>query len=305
MGRKCMWTGVYPAVTTKFTEALEVDLDATRRALRALTKDGVDGLVVLGTCGENNSLEPHEKRAVLDAATEVADGRLPIVAGVSEFSGARATDFARDAQAVGADALMLFPAVNLSNEEELFEHFRQIVAATSLPIMLCSNPPACRAGISLRLLDRLASMPNIVAIEVSAPDSRRFADIIGAFGDRYALMVGRDDVALEGLRLGAKGWVSGLASVLPKEAKAFVREFAAGKHEEARSIYRWFLPLLHLAAGPDRIQAIKLAEEIMGKGSERVRMPRLPLCGVRRAEVIAIVENAIANHPERSLSDAA
>jgi 4-hydroxy-tetrahydrodipicolinate synthase len=285
---------------------LSVDLAATRSGFDALIKDGVDGLVALGTCGENNSLEAGEKRAILETAKEAAEGRVPLVAGVSELTTTGAVAFARAAQKLGANALMVLPAmVYVPSEDELFEHFRQVAAATSLPIMLYNNPPAYRAEITLRLLERLASVPNIVAVKESAPDSRRFTDVINAFGERYTLMAGLDDVAMEGLLLGAKGWVSGLTSAFPRESVAFIRALAAGRIEDARRIYRWFMPLLHLDAEHDLVQSIKLAEQMMGRGSERVRMPRLPLNGSRRAQVIAIVENAIASRPRTSLSDAA
>lgn len=303
---KPLWSGVYPAVTTQFAEDMSIDLAATRKGFETLIKDGVDGLVVLGTCGENNSLEPEEKRTVLAAAWETTRNRVHLVAGVSELTTKRAVAFARSAQELGADALMVLPAmVYVPNEEELYEHFRAVAGATSLPIMLYNNPPAYRVEITLGLLERLADISNIVAVKESAPDSRRFTDVINRFGERYVLMAGLDDVALEGLMLGAKGWVSGLTSAFPKESVALVRAVAAGRFEEARKIYRWFMPLLHLDAGHDLVQSIKLAEQMTGRGSERVRMPRMPLSGARRADVIAMVERAIATRPAKSMSDAA
>ena len=128
---------------------------------------------------------------------------------------------------------------------------------------------------------------------------RRFTDFANAFGDRYVLFAGLDDVALEGLYLGAQGWVSGLTNAFPKESVALVDAVARGDHATALAIYRWFMPLLHLDAEHDLVQSIKLAEQIMGRGSERVRMPRLPLAGERRAEVIRWVEEAAATQPSR------
>jgi 4-hydroxy-tetrahydrodipicolinate synthase len=292
------WTGVFPAATTQFKEDLSLDLEATRRTQAALIHDGVDGLVVLGTCGENNSLEPDEKRAVLNAAHEVAAGRVPIIAGVSELTTKRGAEFARDAERIGADALMVLPAmVYVPTEEELTAHFRAIAQATGLPIMLYNNPPAYRVSISIDALRQLSDVRNIQAVKESAPDPRRFTDLINALGDRFILFAGLDDVALEGLILGAKGWVSGLTSAFPAESIALVAALKRGDLEEARRIYRWFMPLLHLDAGHDLVQSIKLAEQMMGRGSERVRMPRLPLAGERRREVIGLVEAAARSRP--------
>ena len=298
-GAKPLWQGVYPAATTQFMENLDVDYPATQRVQDALVADGVDGLVILGTCGENNSLEPDEKRRVLHGAVEAAAGRVPIVAGVSELTTRRAVEFARDAEASGADALMLLPAmVYVPTTEELVAHFRTVAAATGLPIMLYNNPPAYRVSVSFDALDALADVTNIVAVKESAPDPRRFTDVHNRFGDRFAIMAGLDDVALEGLMLGASGWVSGLTSAFPRESVRLVAAVRAGRFAEALAIYRWFMPLLHLDAEHDLVQSIKLAEEIMGRGSERVRMPRMPLSGARRAEVTAWVERCAATRAE-------
>jgi len=292
------WSGVFPAATTQFNADSSIDIDASQQVLDALIRDGVHGLVVLGTCGENNSLEADEKRQMLRAAVEVVAGRVPIIVGVSELTTPRAAAFAKDAETIGADALMVLPAmVYVPTEAELEAHFRTVAQASGLPIMLYNNPPAYRAAITLDVLTRLADEPTIVAVKESAPDTRRFTDLARAFGERYILMAGLDDVALEGLLLGARGWVSGLTSAFPKESVALVAAVDRGDLEEARRIYRWFMPLLHLDAEHDLVQSIKLAEQIMGRGTERVRMPRLPLAGARRAEVVAMVEEAAANRP--------
>lgn len=297
---KTLWTGVYPAATTQFGADLSIDHDATQKVQSALVDDGVDGLILLGTCGENNSLEPDEKRAVLKGGVEAIGGRVPLVAGVSEFTTDRAIAYARDAEAIGVDALMVLPAmVYVPRPEELTAHFRAIAAATSLPIMLYNNPPAYRVNVSAEALDKLSAVKNIVAVKESAPDPRRFTDLINEFGDRYTLMAGLDDVALEGMMLGASGWVSGLTSAFPSESVRLIAAFYEGNYAEAIAIYRWFMPLLHLDAEHDLVQSIKLAEQIMGRGSERVRMPRQPLAGARRAEVIAMVEKCAATMPSK------
>ncbi|WBO23244.1 dihydrodipicolinate synthase family protein [Sphingomonas abietis] len=295
-----LWKGVYPAATTQFAEDLSIDLDYTQRVQTALVDDGVDGLILLGTCGENNSLEHDEKRTVLKGGVEAVGGRVPLVAGVSEFTTARAIEYVKDAEKIGVDALMLLPAmVYVPTTEELVAHFRAVAEATSLPIMLYNNPPAYRVNVSFEALEGLRDVKNIVAVKESAPDARRFTDVLNRFGDRYTVMAGLDDVALEGMALGASGWVSGLTSAFPEESVRLIAAFYEGKWEEARAIYRWFMPLLHLDAEHDLVQSIKLAEQIMGRGSERVRMPRMPLTGQRRADVIKWVEEAAATRPSQ------
>jgi 4-hydroxy-tetrahydrodipicolinate synthase len=294
----CNWSGVFPAATTQFDQSFNVDLPATQAVQAALIRDGVHGLVVLGTVGENNSLSAEEKRAVLKAAVQTAGGRVPVITGVSEFTTPNAVTYARDAERIGVNGLMVLPAmVYVPTAEELEHHFRAVAQSTSLPIMLYNNPPAYRVNIDLDTLERLAEQPNIVAVKESAPDSRRFTDIFNAFGERFVLFAGLDDVAFEGLCLGAKGWVSGLTNAFPKESLLLFEALKQGDLQKARKIYRWFMPLLHLDAEHDLVQTIKLAEQIMGRGSERVRSPRLALTGDRRAAVTEMVKKAATTRP--------
>jgi 1-pyrroline-4-hydroxy-2-carboxylate deaminase len=294
----CTWSGVYPAATTQFAADLQVDLPATQKVQKALLDDGVHGLVLMGTVGEGNSLSAEEKRNVLRAAVEVSAGKAPVIVGVSEFTTATAATFARDAERLGASGLMVLPAmVYVPTAAELEYHFKTVAASTGLPIMLYNNPPSYRVNIDMGTLERLAQVANIVAIKESAPDSRRFTDIINAFGERFVLFAGLDDVAFEGLTLGAQGWVSGLTNAFPAESLSLYEALRKGDLDRARKIYRWFMPLLHLDAEHDLVQSIKLAEQIMGRGSERVRPPRLPLAGDRRAAVIAMIEHARDRRP--------
>lgn len=303
---KIDWRGVFPATTTQFKEDLTIDVADTQRIVDDLVKDGVNGVIAMGTVGENNSLDAGEKRMLLRAVCETVAGRVPVITGVSEFDTRRAIDYAKFAKAAGADGLMVLPAmVYVPTTEELVTHFRAVATATDLPVMLYNNPPAYRVNIGIDVLHALSDVETIVAVKESAPDPRRFTDIINACGDRYALFAGLDDVALEGLMLGAVGWVSGLTNAFPRESVRLVQAFESGDFKTARAIYRWFMPLLHLDAEHDLVQSIKLAEQVMGRGSERVRPPRLPLSGERRKQVIALVEQAAATRPGDKVSAAA
>jgi 4-hydroxy-tetrahydrodipicolinate synthase len=294
----CNWAGVFPAATTQFDASLNVDLAATQVVQAGLIRDGVHGMVVLGTVGENNSLSADEKRAVLKTAVQTSGGKVPIIAGVSEFTTQNAVAYARDAEQVGVSGLMVLPAmVYVPTAAELEHHFRTVARATSLPVMLYNNPPAYRVNIDLVTLQNLSEEPNIVAVKESSPDSRRFTDIFNAMGDRFVVFAGLDDLAFEGLCLGAKGWVSGLTNAFPHESLQLYEALKTGDLDKARKIYRWFMPLLHLDAEHDLVQTIKLAEQIMGRGSERVRPPRLPLGADRRAAVTAMVDRAAATRP--------
>ena len=300
------WRGVFPAVTTQVREDLTLDFADTQRVVDDLIRDGVTGIIALGTVGENNSLDFDEKVSVLSAIVEVVKGRVPVITGVSEYDTRRAVRYAQAAEKAGADGLMLLPPmVYVPKPDELVAHFRGVAERTALPIMLYNNPPAYRTVIDRYVLEQLVPVENIVAVKESAPDTRRFTDFRNDLGDRYVLFAGLDDVALEGLYLGARGWVSGLTNAFPKESVELVAAVERGDHAKALEIYRWFMPLLHLDAEHDLVQSIKLAEQVMGRGSERVLPPRYVLTGARRAEVIAMVEHAAATRPSLSLPAAA
>lgn len=296
---KASWRGVFPAVTTQFREDLSVDVEATQRVVGALVRDGVDGLIVCGTVGEGTSLSADEKRRVLAAAKEAAAGRVPVIAGVAEYTSELAAALARDAEKMGLDGLMVLPAMVYGGKpRELVRHFRTVAGASGLPIMLYNNPPVYRADVTPAIAAALADVPTVVAIKESSGDTRRFVDLQNLVGDRFTLFCGLDDVVLESVLLGAVGWVSGLSNVFPRESNELFRLASEGRWEEARALYRWFMPLLHLDARSDLVQCIKLCEQIAGRGSERTRPPRLPLEGEERAEVERLMREALATRPQ-------
>lgn len=293
------WAGVFPAITTQFKSDLSLDIEATQKVVDGLINDGVHGLIALGTVGENNSLLPLEKRQVMKAIKEVTNGRVPVIAGVSEFDSGRGSEFARDAEKIGLDGLMVMPAmVYVPSEDELDHHFRTIAASTSLPVMIYNNPASYRISISIDSLQRLADVPNVVAFKESAEDTRRFTDLFNVLDDQLIIFAGLDDMAFEGLSLGAAGWISGLTNAFPQESVAIYDLIKQRNYAKALEIYRWFMPLLHMDSQPNLVQCIKLSEHVMGRGSEVVRPPRMVLTGEERARTIKIIETAAANRPD-------
>ena len=296
--KKVGWQGVFPAVTTQFRDDETLDLAATRKVIEALIRDGVDGLIICGTVGENNALSAEEKRAVLTLAKETAAGRVPVVAGVAEYTTKLACDFARDCAAIGIDGLMVLPAMVYSAKPyETVAHFRAVAGASPLPIMIYNNPPVYKVDVKPAMLAELADLPTVQAIKESSGETWRFVDLKNMLGDRFVLFCGLDDVVLESIMLGAVGWVSGLSNVFPREGNALFRLASAGRWDEAKALYQWFMPLLHLDARADLVQCIKLCEKIMGRGSEVTRPPRLPLEGAERKAVEAIMAEALSTRP--------
>ena len=292
------WTGVFPAVTTQFREDLSLDIDATARVMEALIRDGVSGLIVCGTVGENCSLSRTEKIAIMEAGKAVARGRVPVLSGIAEFTSAFAIDMAREAARIGVDGVMVMPALVYSSKpDETAAHFRSVAKATDLPVMVYNNPPIYKNDVTPEILASLADCETIVCFKESSGDTRRFTDLRNLVGDRFVLFAGLDDVVVESIMVGAVGWVSGLSNAFPAEGETLFRLARAGRYAEAMSLYRWFMPLLHLDARPDLVQCIKLCEHIMGRGTHRTRPPRLALNAEETAEIETMMKRALATRP--------
>lgn len=298
MAQKVSWRGVFPAVTTQFRDDFSLDVDATRKVIAGLIRDGVSGLVVCGTVGENCSLSTAEKVQVIEAAVDVAKGKVPVVAGVAEFTTAFAIDTARAARKAGVDGIMLMPALVYSAKpHETAAHYRTVGTAIDLPLMVYNNPPIYKNAVTPEILASLADVETIQAFKDSSGDTRAFTDLRNMVGDRFTLFAGLDDTVVESIMLGAVGWVSGMSNAFPQEGEALFRLAAAGRYAEARALYDWFMPLLHLDARPDLVQCIKLCEQIMGRGSALTRPPRLALPDADRREVEALMATALATRP--------
>ena len=296
---KVSWSGVFPAVTTQFRDDLSLDIDATARVMEALIRDGVSGLIICGTVGENCSLTIAEKVAIMEAAKSVVRGRVPVICGVAEFTTAFAIDTARQAARAGVDGIMVMPALVYSSKpHETAAHFRAVAEATDLPVMVYNNPPIYKNDVTPPILASLTDCETIVCFKESSGDTRRFIDLRNMVGDRFVLFAGLDDVVVESVMVGAVGWVSGMSNAFPREGETLFRLARAGRYAEAMPLYEWFMPLLHLDARPDLVQCIKLCEHIMGRGTHLTRPPRLALTAAEKAEVEGLMKTALANRPK-------
>lgn len=289
------WQGVYPAVTTQYHSDMSIDFEATKRMVDCLITDGVDGIIAIGTVGENCSHTREEKMAILKAIKEVVAGRVPIISGVAESTTQFAVEFSQACEEIGIDGLMVLPGmVYRSTEREAIHHYQQVARHCNLPIMIYNNPVTYGVDVSLDGMKVLANEPTIVAIKEATGDTRRVSELFSTFGDRFIVFGGVDDIALESIMLGCTGWISGLTNVFPKESVAIFKLAQQGRFEEAKELWRWFLPLLRLDTIPTLVQCIKYCEQLAGRGSEITRAPRLPLEGTERERVTKLYEEAMA-----------
>jgi 4-hydroxy-tetrahydrodipicolinate synthase len=244
-------------------------------------------------------LEAQEKRAVISATMKAAAGRVPVLSGVAETSTALACRYAADCRSLGVDGLMVLPAmVYKSDSRETIAHFRAVARAGELPVMIYNNPVSYGVDVTPPMLAELADEPMLVALKESSDDVRRVTDVINAVGDRYILFCGVDDLYLESALLGVTGWVAGLVNAFPEETVKLYELAQAKRWEEARALYRWFTPLLHLDTSVKLVQYIKLAQSLAGLGSPMVRQPRLMLDGEEREKVSEVVRRAIEMRPK-------
>lgn len=294
------WSGVFPAAITHFASDHSLDLPATLKHLDVMIDAGVHGMIMLGTVGENCSLEYSEKLEVLRATVKHVGGRVPVLSGVAECTTKTACRYAEDAAKIGVDGLMVLPAmVYKSDPRETVTHFRSVARATELPIMCYNNPVSYSVDITPSMFADLADEKRFVAIKESSENVRRITDLRNLVGDRYLLFCGVDDLLLESMILGIDGWVSGLVNAFPRENRLLWDLATAGKWDEARRVYRWYTPLLHLDTHVKLVQYIKLATAECGYGSELTRPPRLPIAGQERESVLGIIRGAIATRPRQ------
>jgi dihydrodipicolinate synthase/N-acetylneuraminate lyase len=291
------WTGVYTALTTKFTPNDSVDLKAMETHIRRQIDGGVHGIVVLGSLGENGTLDSGEKLAIVEMASAACKGSVPLLATVAETTTGKAQTFVR-AAGDRVDGFMVLPAMQYpADEREAEHHFRAVAGASSRPIMVYNNPVSYRVDVTPAMFERLSDEPRFVAIKESSDNVRRVTDIIRRTGDRYAIFTGVDDLALESLAAGAAGWVAGLVCAFPRETVALFELVKSSHMREAVELYRWFMPLLHLDVSTKFVQNIKLVERLVDGIDDRVRLPRLSLVGEERAHVEGVVARALASRP--------
>ena len=293
------WHGVFPAACTQFHPDFSLDIPGTLKHLDAQLAAGVHGLVMMGSVGENTTLEWSEKCDLLKATVGHIGKKVPVLVGVAEYTTAQACRWAAESQKLGADGLMVLPAmVYKSDARETMAHFRSVAKASDLPIMIYNNPPAYKVDVTPEMFVELADEPKFACIKESSDNTRRITDIINLTGDSYLIFAGVDDLFLECVLLGAVGWISGLVNAFPAENRLIWDLVQADRWKEALAIYRWYTPLLHLDTHVKLVQYIKLASAECGYGTELTRPPRLPLVGTERGEVLAIIRRAIATRPQ-------
>lgn len=296
---RSIWQGVIPAITTPFHEDFSVDLETFERHTVLMAEAGCTGIVIGGSLGEGGSLTADEKASLIRAAKQATGGRLNAMLGVASMTTAEACAIARMAEANGAAGLMVLPPyVYVGDWRETKAHVSAICKSTGLPAMLYNNPIAYKTDfLPGQVCELLEENPNLVAIKESSADVRRLAALRAAAGKRLEILVGVDDLIVEGIEAGATGWIAGLVNAFPVESVRLFEQARTGGFEAAFELYKWFLPLLRMDTVPKFVHLIKLVQQEVLTGNERLRPPRLSLAGQEREEALAVLRTAMEARP--------
>lgn len=294
------WAGVIPATTTAFKSDYSVDHSFIAKHARWLIDNGCSGVVALGSLGESATLRFDEKVAILKTLVAAADGKFPVVAGIASLSTLEAVDLAKAAEEAGCSGLMVLPPYVYSSDwREMKSHVQPVIRATGLSCMLYNNPVSYKTDFLLeQILELAQAHENLHAVKESSADVRRVTALKALCGERLKLFVGVDDLIVEGVRAGATGWIAGLVNAFPKESVALYHYAMNGQQKKADELYRWFLPLLRMDTVPKFVQLIKLVQQEVGWGHERVRAPRCVMAGAERKAALDTLKFALKNRPK-------
>jgi dihydrodipicolinate synthase/N-acetylneuraminate lyase len=297
---KMKWAGVIPAMTTAFKPDYSVDHAFVAKHAAWLIDNGCSGIVALGSLGESATLQFDEKVAVLKTLVTALRGKAPVVAGIASLSTMEAVGLAKAAEDVGCSGLMVLPPYVYSSDwREMKSHVQPVIRATKLSCMLYNNPVSYKTDFLPEQIKELAGIhSNLEAVKESSADVRRVTAVKAICGDRLRLFVGVDDVIVEGVRAGAVGWIAGLVNAFPRESVALYEYAMRGETKKADELYKWFLPLLRMDTVPKFVQLIKLVQQEVGMGHERVRAPRCVMAGAERKEALDTLKIALSKRPK-------
>jgi 4-hydroxy-tetrahydrodipicolinate synthase len=270
--------GTYTVLVTPFAQdGSSVDIPALKRLVEFQISQGIHGLIPLGSTGEFLSLTGDEKRAVIETVVTAAAGRVPVLIGTGAEWTRDVVELSKDAEAMGADGVMIIPPFySVPTEDELYLHYKTVADAISIPIMVYNNPATANVDLVPSTVARLSRIDNCCYIKESTLDVTRVRDIIRLCGDRMTVFAGV--LGYESFWLGAEGWVAVCSNVAPRLSAQIFEAVADRKdRDEALAIYHRLTPLLGWVGGPRYVAGTKAAFEMMGMPMGAPRPPRLPL----------------------------
>ncbi|MCH6264256.1 MULTISPECIES: 4-hydroxy-tetrahydrodipicolinate synthase [Neobacillus] len=269
---------VLTAMVTPFDQDGEIDFNATRDLVNYLLANGTDGLVVCGTTGESPTLSTEEKVALFKFVVEVADGRVPVIAGTGSNNTRASISLTKLAEEVAVDGIMLVaPYYNKPSQEGMYQHFKAIAESTSLPVMLYNIPGRSVVNISAETVIRLSQIPNIVAVKEASGHLDDMAEIIKQTDDDFSLYSGDDGMTLPVLSIGGVGVISVASHIIGNEMQDMVSRFKNGDLAGAADAHRELLPIMKALFAAPSPAPVKASLNMKGINVGGLRLPLIPL----------------------------
>jgi len=282
---------VSTAMVTPFDKKGHIDFAKTTQLVNYLIENGTDSLVIAGTTGESPTLSKEEKLALFDHVVKVVKKRVPVIAGTGSNNTYASIELTKKAEQLGADAILVVaPYYNKPNQEGLYQHFKAVAEATTLPVMVYNIPGRSVVNILPETIIRLSKIPNIVAVKEASGDLNAMTQIIANTDENFVLYSGDDSLTLPVLSIGGAGVVSVASHVIGNELQEMIKAFFDGEYAKAATYHQHLLPImLGLFAAPSPAP-VKTALQVSGLDVGSVRLPLVGLTEQERTTLISLLK---------------
>jgi 4-hydroxy-tetrahydrodipicolinate synthase len=283
---------VSTAMVTPFDKKGHIDFAKTTQLVNYLIENGTDSLVVAGTTGESPTLTKEEKLALFDHVVKIVNKRIPVIAGTGSNNTYASVELTKKADQLGVDAIMVVaPYYNKPNQEGLYQHFKAVAEATSLPVMVYNIPSRSAVNILPETIIRLSKLPNIIAVKEASGDLNAMTRIIANTDKDFVLYSGDDSLTIPVLAIGGAGVVSVASHVIGNQMQEMVNAFFAGENEKAAKLHQHLLPVMQGLFTAPSPAPVKTALQVTGLDVGSVRLPLVGLTGQERAALITTLNN--------------
>jgi 4-hydroxy-tetrahydrodipicolinate synthase len=284
--------GCGTAMVTPFRKDLSLDEDALRRLIRRQIAAGINFLVPCGTTGESPTLSQEEHLRVVAITIEEAKGKVPVLAGAGGYNTHHAVVMANEAERLGADGILsVTPYYNKPTQEGLYQHFKAIASATSLPIILYNVPPRTNVNIDPPTLRRLAEIDNIIGVKEASGNIAQMTQVIQQVPQQFIVLSGDDALTLPLVAMGGRGLISVTSNEIPAEMTRLVQLCLAGEFATARALQRKLLSLIEVNFIETNPGPVKAAMAEMGLLEAAWRLPLVPPRPENLAKIRTVLES--------------
>ena len=284
--KNTIFKGIATAIITPMTET-GIDYEAMGRFIEFQIESGINAIVVMGTTGENATIEPADQKKVIAYTVEKVAKRVPVIAGTGTNNTAHVLENTKAACEVGVDAvLVVTPYYNKATQAGLVQHFTTIADASTVPVILYNVPGRTGCNLLPKTVAKLAEHPNIVAIKEATGNMAQMVELVTLCGDKIDVYSGEDGIVVPMLSMGAKGCISVVSNVVPAETVAMTDAWFAGDVEKAAAIQCKLLPLINALFSEVNPIPAKAAVSAMGYGEEHLRLPLTPMEDGTRAVLL-------------------